>query len=149
MDILNNILKVLPEGEITSAGFEGANIVLYTANKNFFLESESLIRDIVNNIKKRVELRADQSILEAKDRTEEFIRKITPTEAGIEQVLFDEQRSLVTIEAKKPGLSIGKEGKILKEIKEKTFWIPVVRRSPIIRSLIIEGIRDVLYKESS
>ncbi|MBU2496949.1 MAG: beta-CASP ribonuclease aCPSF1, partial [Nanoarchaeota archaeon] len=149
MEILDNILKFLPEGTILSAGFEGANIVLYTDKKDFFLEGGELIREVVNNIKKRVELRADETILLSKEKTEEFIKKVIPKEAGIEQIIFDEKRSLVVIEAKKPGLGIGKEGKILKEIKENTLWIPFVRRCPAIKSQIIEGIRHVLYENSA
>lgn len=148
MSILDTILSFLPKDAISSAGFEGANIVLYTNDREFFLNSYELIKEIVNNIKKRVELRADESILESKEKTEEFIRKVIPEEAGVEQILFDEKRSIVIIEAMKPGLGIGKEGKILKEIKENTLWVPYVRRSPAIKSKIIEGIRHVLYKES-
>jgi len=149
MDILSNIQKVLPKKSITSAGFEGANIVLYTNDKEFFSDSEELIRGIVNNIKKRVELRADEEILLDKEKTEEVIRNAILDDAGIEQIIFDDKRSIVIIEAKKPGLAIGKEGKILKEIKEKTFWIPFVRRSPAIKSQIIDGIRHVLYENSA
>lgn len=52
MDILKNILDELPKS-ISSAGFEGANIVLYTDNKDFFLEGESKIKGIVDRIKKK------------------------------------------------------------------------------------------------
>jgi predicted metal-dependent RNase len=37
----------------------GANIVLYTENQNFFLDDHGKFREIVQEIKKRVELRAD------------------------------------------------------------------------------------------
>ncbi len=149
MDILGNILKFLPKDVIKSASFEAANIVLYTDKKNFFLDGGEIIREVVNDIKKRVELRADESILLEKEKTEEIIKKVIPEDAGIEQIIFDEKRSLVIIETKKPGLAIGKEGKNLKEIKEKTFWIPFVRRSPAIKSQIIDGIRHVLYENSA
>ncbi|OYT40865.1 hypothetical protein B6U80_02315 [Candidatus Pacearchaeota archaeon ex4484_26] len=149
MDILGNILKFLPKDVIKSASFEAANIVLYTDKKDFFLDGGEIIREVVNDIKKRVELRADESILLDKEKTEEIIKKVIPEDAGIEQIIFDEKRSLVIIETKKPGLAIGKEGKNLKEIKEKTFWIPFVRRSPAIKSQIIDGIRHVLYENSA
>ena len=149
MDILGNILKFLPKDVIKSASFEAANIVLYTDKKDFFLDGGEIIREVVNDIKKRVELRADESILLEKEKTEEIIKKVIPEDAGIEQIIFDEKRSLVIIETKKPGLAIGKEGKNLKEIKEKTFWIPFVRRSPAIKSQIIDGIRHVLYENSA
>ena len=50
---------------------------------------------------------------------------------------------------KKPGLVIGKEGSILREIKDKTLWIPEVQRSPAIQSKITENIRAVLYQNNN
>ncbi|MFH1249169.1 MAG: beta-CASP ribonuclease aCPSF1 [archaeon] len=143
-DIINRILSELPK-VVETASFEGANIVLYTANKEFFLDAEDKIKGIVDKIKKRVELRAEESILLEKEKTEKVIRETVPVEAEIINVIFDIKRSIVIIEAKKPGLAIGKGGEILKEIKKKTFWIPQVQRSPAIRSQITENIRNVLY----
>src|SRR3990167_4903451 len=54
----------------------------------------------------------------------------------------------IVIEAEKPGLAIGKYGELLKEIKKQTFWVPVIRRTPAIRSKIIENIRQVLYENN-
>lgn len=143
-DIINSILKELPD-VIENASFEGANIVLYTKDKEFFLDSEEKIKAIVNRIKKRVELRADESALLDKEKTEKFIREIVPQEAEIADIIFDVQRSIVIIEAKKPGMAIGKGGEILREIRKKTFWLPQIQRSPAIRSQITENIRNVLY----
>ncbi len=143
-DIINSILKELPD-VIENASFEGANIVLYTKDKEFFLDSEEKIRAIVNRIKKRVELRADESILLDKEKTEKFIREIVPVEAEIADIIFDVQRSILIIEAKKPGMAIGKGGEILREIRRNTFWLPQIQRSPAIRSQITENIRNVLY----
>ena len=144
MDILKTIIDDLP-GYITEASFEGANIVLYTENEKFFKEGEGKIKEIVNKIKKRIELRADQKILHGQEEVEKQIREIVPKEAEITNILFDFHRSIVTIEAKKPGLVIGKQGSILDEIKRKTLWIPQIQRSPAIKSKITENIREVLY----
>lgn len=144
-DILKSILDELPKQDISDAVFEGANIVLYTDNQNFFLTGETKIKEIVNKIKKRIELRADQKILTKKEDAEKTIRKIIPAEAEITNIIFDIQRSIVIIEAKKPGMVIGKGGSILQEIKQKTLWIPQIRRSPVIESKITDSIREVLY----
>ena len=61
-DILKHIIEKL-HSSITEANFEGANIVLYTNNENFFREGEGRIKELVDEIKKRIELRADQKIL--------------------------------------------------------------------------------------
>ncbi len=144
-DILKSITKELPPKSISDAGFEGANIVLYTSDKDLFKNSEAKIKEFVDKFKKRIELRADKNILLDRESTEKTIREIVPEEAEITNIIFDIQRSIVVIEAKKPGLVIGKQGIILNEIKQKTLWIPHIQRSSAIPSKITENIRQVLY----
>jgi KH/beta-lactamase-domain protein len=147
-EILNEILKDLPHGKISDAVFEGANIVLYTKDKDFFLNNNGIIKDIVNKIKKRVELRPDPSITHDREIAEKEIREAIPEDAGIALIHFDPQRSIVVIEAEKPGIAIGKQGENLKLIREKTLWVPTIKRTPAIRSQIIENIKEVLYQNS-
>ncbi len=147
-EIIKEILKFLPADKVSDAAFEGANIVLYTKDKEFFLNNEGLIRQVVNEFKKRIELRPDPSITMGQENAEKEIRKILPEESGVSQVLFDPQRSMVIIEAEKPGLAIGKQGSLLREVREKTFWVPVIRRTPALKSQLIENIRAVLYEHS-
>lgn len=146
--IIEEILKDLPKEKISDACFEGANIVLYTKDKDFFLNNEGIIREIVNKIKKRVELRPDPSIAMEMEKAEKEIKKIMPEESGVGNIIFDPQRSSVIIEAEKPGLAIGKQGELLREIREKTLWVPLIRRTPAIKSPLIESIRSVLYQNS-
>ncbi|MFH1326947.1 MAG: LAGLIDADG family homing endonuclease [archaeon] len=148
MDILKNITEKL-SGEVTEATFEGANIVIYTENEKFFKEGESKIKKIVDEIKKRIELRADSKILLEQEKTKAKIKEIVPKEAEITNIIFDPQRSIVIIEAKKPGLVIGKQGSILGEIRKSTLWVPQIQRSPAIKSQITENIREVLYANNN
>ncbi len=144
--ILDEVMKGIPaDTKISDAVFEGANIVLYTKDKDFFLDNSGVIREIVNSLKKRVELRADPSVVMDIEDTTKIIKKIMPEDAGEINILFDPQRSIVIIESEKPGIAIGKGGDVLKEIKKKTLWTPIVRRVPPMRSKIIENIRQVLY----
>lgn len=148
-DILQEILAALPqEAEVTSCSYEGANIIIYTKSKDFFLDNKGTIRALVNNFKKRIELRPDPSLTIEMEPAEELIKKIIPEEANVDQIIFDPQRSIVIIEAEKPGKAIGKNGEVLKEIKEKTTWVPVIKRKPALRSKIIENIRHVLYENN-
>ena len=149
-DIIAEILRQIPDAarRISDSVFEGANIILYTKDKDFFLNQNSTIKDIVNNIKKRIELRPDPSITMDVEKAEDQIRKLIPEEANITQILFDPQRSRVIIESEKPGVAIGKQGEVLRQIKEKTLWVPIVRRAPAIRSKMIENIRSVLYQNN-
>jgi KH/beta-lactamase-domain protein len=147
-DILKSIKEELP-GLVKDASFEGANIVLYTDKKEFFKSGETKVKAVVERIKKRVELRADKKILASQEDTEKTIRGLTPPEAEIMNIIFDPQRSVVVIEAKKPGLVIGKQGSILQDLKKSTFWSPTVQRSPSIPSKITEKIRSVLYANTT
>ncbi|HTZ42159.1 MAG TPA: beta-CASP ribonuclease aCPSF1 [Candidatus Omnitrophota bacterium] len=147
-DILKSIKEQL-NAKITDANFEGANIVLYTDNENFFAQGEGKIKEIVEQIKKRVELRADEKILTSQDDAKKKIKEIVPSDAEITEILFDESRSIVVIEAKRPGLVIGKQGSLFSEIRKKTLWTPQVQRSPAIKSQITENIREVLYSNSA
>ncbi|MBU0461810.1 MAG: beta-CASP ribonuclease aCPSF1 [Nanoarchaeota archaeon] len=146
--IIKEIIKRIPEGKISEANFEGANIVLYTKDKDFFLDNRGVIKSIVDEIKKRIELRPDPSIALSIEDAKKKITEIIPAEAGISDTIFDAQRSRVIIHAEKPGLAIGKQGMLLREIREKTLWVPLIRRTPAIRSQLIENIRSVLYENS-
>ena len=148
MDILKTIEEKLA-GELCEATFEGANIVLYTANTKFFNEGNGRIRKIVDEIKKRIELRADQKILMEQTLAEKKIKEIVPSDAEVTNVIFDVHRSVVVIEAKKPGLVIGKQGSILEDIRRETLWSPQVQRSSAIKSQITDNIREVLYANNN
>ena len=147
-DILKHITDKL-QSSITEANFEGANIVLYTDNENFFKEGERRIKELVDEIKKRIELRADQKILHDQEKAKEEIKKIVPPDADITNIIFDNHRSIVIIEAKRPGMVIGKGGSILDEIKKTTLWTPQIQRSPAIKSQITENLREVLYANNN
>ncbi len=148
VEIIKEILKFVPQTKVSDACFEGANIVLYTKDKNFFLNDEGLIRSTVQEFKKRIELRPDPSICLPEEKAEKEIRKIMPEDAGISQILFDKERSTVIIEAEKPGIAIGKQGSLLREIREKAIWVPVIRRTPALKSQLIDNVRAVLYEHS-
>src|SRR3989338_4640779 len=147
--IIDEVMKELPpDSDISEALFEAANIVLYTKNKDFLFDNKGIIKKIVDDLKKRVEVRADPSIVMDIEDAKETIKKILPTDTGEVNIIFDPQRSRVIIEAEKPGLAIGKGGDILKEIKKATLWTAIVRRIPPMRSQLIENIRQVLYDYS-
>ena len=148
VDILKSIKEELPK-VISDAAFEGANIVLYTNDKDFFKTGEGKVKEVVDKIKKRIELRADKGIIASEEETEKTIRGLVPEEAEITNIIFDVQRSVVVIEAKKPGMVIGKQGAVLNDVKKSTLWSPVVQRSPVIPSKITEKIRSVLYANNT
>jgi len=82
------------------------------------------------------------------EETEKLIREILPKESEITEIIFDPPRSMVIIHVEKPGAAIGKQGELLREIKAKTFWVPLIKRMPPIRSKLIESVRAVLYENA-
>jgi hypothetical protein len=147
-EILKEIVKLLPESKISDTAFEAANIVLYTKDREFFLDNKGTIKGAVDAVKKRIELRADPAILLDEDRAKEIIEKMFDAETGVNHIFFEKARSVVTIEAEKPGNAIGRQGSILKEIKEKTLWTPAIKRATVIKSKIIDDIKALLYANS-
>src|SRR3989344_4051574 len=97
-DILKSITDELPKC-IVDAGFEAANIVLYTDDVNFFKTGESQIKELVNKFKKRIELRSDEKLLLSQEDSKKAIESIVPQEAELTNIIFDQQRSVVVIEA--------------------------------------------------
>jgi len=149
MTVIEKILaKLPPDAMISSTYYEGANIILYTKNKSFFHHGGDIIRELVDEFKKRIDLRADSVIRKAPDDAKALVAKIIPKDAEVTQILLEPARSIITIEAKKPGIAIGKEGENLKRIKEETLWTPFVRRDSVIPSKITTQIRNTLYEDS-
>lgn len=147
MEILEKVKSLLPENVVSRIELEASEIIVYTKDPDFFREHEETIRDIVKNIKKRIEVRAEKTLLMEKEKAKKKILELVPEEAGIKEIYFEPERSLVIIIAEKLGLVIGKKGETFKQIRKETFWVPRIERVPPIKSDIIEGIRKMLHKE--
>ncbi|MEM7826612.1 MAG: beta-CASP ribonuclease aCPSF1 [Candidatus Aenigmatarchaeota archaeon] len=146
--IIEKIKKEIPEDVISEICYEGSDIVIYTKDEDFLKNSYELIKSIVDKLKKRISIRADPSITEKVDKTEEIIRSLVSEEGELTNIYFEPEFSKVIIHAKKPGIIIGKNGENVKKIIEKTNWLPVVKRSCIIESDVVRAIRNMLHKEA-
>src|SRR3990167_4024483 len=147
--VIETIKEDLPrDAAITETLYEGSEIILYTENKEFFRSCGDVIRRIVNKVKKRIEVRADPSIVMNEEDTIALIKKLIPEEAGVKDIYFEPEFAKVVIHAEKPGLVIGKSGETLLSIKDKTFWTPHIYRAPVIDSELIKSIRKMLHKEA-
>src|SRR5216117_3815804 len=148
-DILNDarsvVKKVVPDHvEITQVDFEGPTIVIYTKNMEVFAESNDLVRQIAQQLRRRIVVRPDPSLLAPPDEADKVIREVIPAEAQITGIYFETETGEVTIEALSPGMVIGKHGSLLNEIKRKIGWAPKVVRTPPIPSKTVEDIRAYL-----
>lgn len=144
-EILNKIPR---DAKISSTKYEGANIILYTKSTIFFENGGDIIYQLVEEFKKRIELRADPSIRVSEEILQKNIKKILPKEAGLSKIAILGTRGVVIIEAEKPGIAIGKKGDILRQIRNETKWVPIIRRKPEISSELIRNIRNVIYDDS-
>ncbi len=148
-EIFDKIKSMLPkDAKINDHKFEGANIVLFTENPKFYVACLDSVKKIAKEVKKRIEVRADSTLLLPLENAEEEIRKIVPQEAGITSIDFDSGGCRVLIDAEKPGLVIGKNGETGAQIKERTFWTPEVFRTSPTKSDIVTTIRRILIKRS-
>ncbi len=144
-EIRDDIKEVVPVGAvITEVSFEGPEIVIYTRNPGIMMEDNELIKKLAKKLQKRVVIRPDSTVLLDEEKAVEKIKRIVPEDAGITDVLFDSVTCEVTIEAKKPGLVIGKSGETLREIMKYVRWAPKVVRTPPIRTDTIAGVRAAL-----
>lgn len=148
MSILKELKENLPSNaKITEVMFEASEIVLYTKNKDFFIDNEEHVKKIVSHLKKRVEVRPDITITGDVGKVEKKIKEIVPDEAGIKAIYFEPELGKVVIEAQKPGLVIGKGGETYKKLKEETMWLPKIERAPAIDSKVVRAVRNLLHTE--
>ncbi len=143
-DIMNTLP---PNAEITSIDFEGPEIAIYCKNEEFIGDESEDIKNLVKRMRKRIVIRSDPSIRRNSDETVDLIKSIVPEDAEITKVFFNENLGEVIIEARKPGVAIGKVGQNLKDIKRQTLWLPRVIRTPPIESKTVELVRNMLQKE--
>jgi KH/beta-lactamase-domain protein len=149
IEISHYILEHVPkEVEVTRIEYEGSTLAVYTKKPELLVEQSSLIADIVNVIRKRIVVRSDPSVRLPENDAEKMARAIIPAEAEVTDINFDPSLGEIIIEAKKPGLVIGKNGAVLQEIIKQTKWRPHVLRSPPLRSKIITHMRHYLHSES-
>ena len=79
MSILKELREKLPsDANISEVKFEASEIIIYTKNKDFFKSSEEQVKDIVKQLKKRVEIRPDISICLDPEKAKNKIYDIVP-----------------------------------------------------------------------
>src|SRR3989344_7939137 len=102
-EVRETVNAIVPkEAEVTSVDLEGPEIALYTKNPKVFHDNEDYVRAIAHQLKKKVNIRGDKSLLIEEREAREKIMKIVPEEAKISDIQFMEPFSEVLIEALKP-----------------------------------------------
>jgi KH/beta-lactamase-domain protein len=147
--IRETIVEHMPkDAEITRIEFEGPRLAIYVKNVNLLSEQNYVVTEIVNLLHKRIVIRSDQSIRLPEREAEVYIRKLVPAEAEVTAINFDPSLGEVVVEAKKPGVAIGKEASVLQQVVKETRWRPRILRAPPLHSKIIASTRHILHTES-
>jgi uncharacterized protein len=147
--IEEKLKEILPrECEVSKVEMEGPEVVIYTKNPRAFFGSDNLVSKIAFELKKRVNIRTDKTMLMGKEEAMKLITKMIPSEAEVKDIYFDEPFCEVDIEAIKKGIVIGKGGEISKKIILDTGWTPKIIRAPTTESKTLTGIRKHLQKHS-
>jgi len=148
-DLKNLIIENLPENvDITNIEFEGPEIALYSKNPKILLESREIVKVIAKKLRKRLVIRSDPSVRLDQEETKKKIVELCPEDAGITSISFDPNVGEVIIEAKKPGLVIGRGGLTLKQITENVLWRPSVIRTPPLTSNMVIKLRHAINQDS-
>jgi predicted metal-dependent RNase len=156
-NIMAKILNSLPsESGLTRIEYEGPRIALVSTNPAYFILNNSIISDMVNNVKKRIVVRTDESIRKPESESIEVVRNAFPTGVKISSILFDPALGEATafIENMTKDFSIGDQESAI--LSEKTGWKFLVRRSPKnleiyeqINSMLVRRVNERIrfYKE--
>ncbi|MCJ7450377.1 MAG: beta-CASP ribonuclease aCPSF1 [Candidatus Nanohaloarchaeota archaeon QJJ-9] len=141
--------ELLPQNAmIQESCYEASDLVFYTKNKEFFLNNEDTVKKMVSKFKKRVEIRPASNIRLDPGKAKKKVKKIVPDEAGLKDIVLKPSFGKIVLQAKKPGLVIGKSGSTLEKIKKKTRWMPEVERVPAIDSKIVDKAREIIHEDS-
>lgn len=144
-DIKGKVRGVVPPSiDVSDVEFEGALVVIYTKDPDKFAMKEDLVKQLAKMLQKRIAIRPDPAVITDTTTSEKKIKKIIPKDAEITNIYFLPEIGEVTIEAMKPGVAIGKQGKYLNEIRKTINWSPKIVRTPPIQSKTVKEIRGYL-----
>jgi len=149
IEVSQYILEHVPkQAEVTRIEYEGPMLAVYAKKPEILVEQSSVIAGIVGVLRKRIVIRSDPSVRLPEKEAERLAKEIISLEAEVTDVNFDPSLGEIIIEAKKPGLVIGRNGSVLQEIIRQIRWRPRVLRSPPLRSKIVAHMRHYLHSES-
>ncbi len=143
--IIASILRGMPpESGLTKIEYEGPFIVLYTKNPRYMLENQEIISGMVNNIKKRIIIRTDESIRSSEKSVRQIVKSVTQQPEIVSDIFFDPALGEASIFVNNFG-AISELYRMDIELVEKTGWRLVYRRATENMRLY-QKIYDILRK---
>ncbi|MCL4334580.1 MAG: beta-CASP ribonuclease aCPSF1 [Candidatus Thermoplasmatota archaeon] len=136
--------RLYQDNKISEVDYEGPNIVVYTKSTDLFSKREDLAIQIAQEIKRRVIIRPDPSILSDEDKAKEEILKIVPENAGVQDIYFESDTGEVVIEADEPSIITDRNANFITIIKSETNWSPRLVRAPPMYSRTVKEVRELL-----
>ena len=147
-EVRTTIDEVVPRRiTVSEVTYEGPELVIYTQHPKEFAADADLVRQLASKLRKRITVRPDPEVLSQPADAEATIRDLIPEEAGVTDVHFDRETGEVRIEARKPGVVIGRRGERRREITTEVGWTPTVVRTPPIESETVDRVRSFLAQE--
>lgn len=139
------VTRAMPQGiGIKEIKFEGPIVVVYTDDYDKVSANDSVARTLAQAIHRRVDIRPDPSTLADPAKVEEQIRSMIPESAEIYDINFLEETGEVHVEAVNLSEVVGKEGKLLANLRKETGWNVKVIRAPPIPSKTVSDVRGYL-----
>ncbi len=136
--------RLFPDNQITDVIYEGPNIVVYTKNEDLFANRDDIAKQVAQEIRRRIAIRPDPSILESEEIAEKKVREIIPESAGLREVYFEPDTGEVVIELDEPSLINQRDMEYIKSIKNETKWAPRIVRAPPMHSHTVKEVREYL-----
>ncbi len=136
--------RLYPDNKITEVDYEGPTIVVYTKDEELFSKREDLAKQIAQEMRRRIAIRPDPSILLAEDEARDKIEKILPSEAGEQDIYFEADTGEVVIEVDEPSAVTSRSADFITQIKSQTKWAPRVVRAPPMYSRTVKEVRELL-----
>lgn len=148
-DLKAQVEERVPQGvNVSKVEFEGPELVIYTDSPRKFADDGTIVRDLAKGLRKRITIRPNSSQLTPPEEAKERVHDVVPEEAGVTNISFDPMRGETVIEARKPGLVIGRYGSTLRDVTKEIGWTVKVVRTPPIESKIIDDVRQLLLTKS-
>ncbi|MCL5782689.1 MAG: beta-CASP ribonuclease aCPSF1 [Candidatus Thermoplasmatota archaeon] len=136
--------RLYPENEITAVDYEGPTIVVYTKNQELFSRRDDIAKQIAQEMRRRIAIRPDPSILSPEDEARSIIEQLIPESAGFKDLYFESDTGEVVIEVEEPTVITSRDSEYIIGIKEQTKWSPRIVRAPPMHSRTVKEMREFL-----
>ncbi len=132
---------------ISDIEFEGPIIAIYTKEYDKYTENNDVAKGLAQALRRRVDIRPDPSMLEDANVVDDKIRSMIPSSAELFDINFIPETGEAIIEAINPSEVVGKDGKLLADLKKESGWNVKVIRAPPIPSKTVSDVRGYLRHE--